>query len=416
MPATSRAQEVKNRQNIFIGRQPIFNRNLVVVGYELLFRTGNSSSSGEFDGSTATAQVINNLLMEIGIKELTSGLPAYINFTKQLILDGVVDLLPPEYVVIEILEDVEVDNDFIGVIEELVKKNYTIALDDFTYSEEWLPLINLAKIIKYDVMQFSLEEINNQRQNFPTFKGLLLAEKVETRDEFDAFSKAGFDYFQGYFLAKPSVISQKGLSASSAELLQLFASLQNKDVEINEIEALITRNLTFSYKLFKYLNSAAFSLGSEITSVKQAVVFFGLERLKNWVSLLILSLAKDDKPVELINMALTRAKMCELLADKTNNNDKSTFFTVGLFSLLDVIFEQPFKVILNSLPLDDSIKLALTEHEGDLGAALKCCIACEQGMWNEIIYLDLNIEMISPNYLEAMIWAQKTLSELEGTS
>lgn len=399
--------------NVFIGRQPIFNRNLAVVGYELLFRSGNVANSGKFDGSTATVQVINNLLMEIGLKELTGGIPAYINFTKELLLDGVADLLPAEQVVIEILEDIEVDEDFVETIQGLIKNGYSIALDDFTYSEEWRPLIKLSKIIKYDVMQHSLEEINAQRQNFPFSNIKLLAEKVETQEEFDQFLKAGFDYFQGYFFAKPIVISQKGLSSSNTESIQLLSALQNPDVEIEEIEKLISKNLAFSYKLFKYLNSAYFSLATEISSVKQAVVYFGLDQLKKWGSLLVLSLAKDDKPAELINIILTRAKMCELLASATNQKNKDAFFTVGLFSLLDVIFEQPINVLLGSLPLDDSIKQALTKHEGEFGAALNCCIACEQCVWDEINYQTLNIETIPRIYLDAIVWAQNMLSELE---
>jgi len=415
LAATNIDQKHSDERQIFIGRQPIFNRSLAVVGYELLFRPGNVTNAGEFDSYTATVQVINNLLMEVGLNELTGGNPAYINFTKDLILNGAVKLLPADQVVIEILEDTDIDETLVNVIRELAENNYTIALDDFTYSDKWQPLIKLGKIIKFDVMQHSLDEINAQRKHFPNTNIKLLAEKVETKEEFDEFSKAGFDFFQGYFFAKPMLISQKGLSASNTETLQLLATLQNPDVEIEEIEALISRNLTFSYKLFKYLNSAAFSLSSNVTSVKQAVVYFGLARLKKWVSLLVLSIAKNDKPAELINIALTRAKMCELLADSTNQDDKDTYFTVGLFSLLDVIFEQPFDVVLTPLPLDDSVKKAIIAHEGKLGDALNCSVACEQCKWHEITFQKLNIQSIPRIYLDSMVWSQKMLSELEKT-
>jgi EAL and modified HD-GYP domain-containing signal transduction protein len=413
LPITTEDSVVDSEAKVFIGRQPIFDRNLNVVAYEILFRSGNTSSSGQFDGAFATAKVINNLLMEIGLEELTGGLPAYINFTKELILDGVVELLPPDHVVIEILEDIEVDDELINVVRNLREKKYTIALDDFTYSDEWVPLIELASIIKYDVMQHSLEEINKQREESQC-KNKLLAEKVETQDEFNLYLEAGFEYFQGYFFEKPTVISQKSLGDSSAQLLQLLSALNNPYIEINEVELLVGQNLSFSYKLFKYLNSAAFAVENEITSIKQAIVYFGLDRLKKWTSLLVLSIAKqDNKPGELINIALSRAKMCELLAEKNNDDNSDTFFTVGLFSILDVIFGKPLETILSELPLDDSIKQALTSYKGKQGDALVCCLACEKQTWGDIKYSEVSIETIQRIYLDSMVWSKTMMSELD---
>ena len=413
LPITTANDVPDSEPKVFIGRQPIFDRMLNVVAYEILFRPGETSTSGEFDGSVATAKVINNLLTEIGLDELTGGLPAYINFTKDLILDGVVELLPPEHVVIEILEDIEIDDEFISAVRTLREKKYTIALDDFTYSDKWAPLVELASVIKYDVMQYSLEEITRQLGEKKS-KNKLLAEKVETQDEFNLYLEAGFEYFQGYFFEKPTVISQKSLGDSSAQLLQLLSALNNPYIEINEVESLVGQNLSFSYKLFKYLNSAAFAVENEITSIKQAIIYFGLERLKKWTSLLVLSLAKqDNKPVELINISLSRAKMCELLAEKNNEDDSDTFFTVGLFSILDVIFGKPLETILNELPLDDSIKQALISYKGKQGDALACCLACEKHTGGEIKYNELSIETIQRIYLDSMVWSKTMMSELD---
>lgn len=414
LPTTTADDIADHDPKVFIGRQPIFDRKLNVVAYEILFRPGNTSTSGEFDGSVATAQVINNLLTEIGLEELTGGLPAYINFTKDLILNGAVELLPPEHVVIEILEGIEIDEEFIRVVRMLREKKYTLALDDFTYSDEWAPLIGLASVIKYDVMQYSLEEINKQREKSQS-KNKLLAEKVETQDVFNLYLEAGFEYFQGYFFEKPTVISQKSLGDSSAQLLQLLSALNNPYIEINEVESLVSHNLSFSYKLFKYLNSAAFAVENEITSIKQAIVYFGLDRLKKWTSLLVLSMAKqDNKPAELINIALSRAKMCELLAEKNNEDNSDTFFTVGLFSILDIIFGRPLETILNELPLDASIKQALISYSGRQGDALVCCLACEKRTWGEIKYDELSIETIQRIYLDSMVWSKTMMSELKG--
>jgi len=401
----------ENKPQIFIGRQPIFDAKLKVAGYELLFRSGDVDVFDGDDGNKATSQVINNALMEIGLDDIIGENPAYINFTKDLLINGAVELLPADRVVIEVLETVEVDDEVITAVKALVDAGYTIALDDFIFSDEWMPLIELAQIIKFDVMQHNIEEIKRQIKKFKGKKVKLLAEKVESQSEYDQLKEEGFDYFQGYFFAKPDVISQQALSSNSISLLQLLSQIQKPDIEPNEIEKLISQDASLSYKLFRCVNSAAFGLKSKMNSIKQAVVYLGIQRLKNWISLLAMT-GNPDKSSELIHIGLVRAKMCELIADEAGLPEKDSFFIVGLFSILDAVLDHPLDNILKNMPLDESINMALLSGDGEMGQALQCSICCEKSTIDEIQFPNLSKERLYEIYREAMSWSQHSISEI----
>jgi c-di-GMP-related signal transduction protein len=400
-----------DKPQVFIGRQPIFDTALKIAGYELLFRSGHLNAYDGTDGDKATSQVINNALMEIGLDEIIGNNPAFINFTKDLLINGVVELLPPERVVIEILETVEVDDELIEGIKKLVDAGYTIALDDFTFSDEWMPLIELAQIIKFDVMQHNVEEIRKQIKKFEGKKVKLLAEKVETQDEYRQLIEEGFTLFQGYFFSKPDIVSQKSLSEGSVYLLQLLAKIQNPDLDVNEIEGLISNDVSLSYKLFRCVNSAAFGLKNKMNSIKQAVVYLGIQRLKNWVCLLAMS-GNPDKSSELIQVGLVRAKMCELIANECKLPEKDSYFVVGLFSILDAILDQPLDEVLKKMPLDESLNAALLDCDGDMGKALLCSISCEKCNWDGITFPNLSKEKLNQLYHEAMVSTRENMSEI----
>ena len=402
---------MENKKKVFIGRQPIFDSKLNVVAYELLFRSGDVDAYDGVNGEQATAHVINNALMEFGLDDIIGNSLAFINFTKDLLVSDIAELLPVDRVVIEILETVKVDEEVILKTKELVKGGYKIALDDFTFSDEWAPLINLAEIIKFDLMQHNVEEIKNQVRKFEGKKVKLLAEKVETQEEYNQLKEEGFDYFQGYFFAKPEVVSHQALTENSISLLQLLSKTQNPDIETEELEKLISQDASLSYKLFRCVNSAAFGLKNKMNSIKQAVVYLGLQRLKNWVCLLAMT-GNPKKSSELIQIGLVRAKMCELIAAENNLPEKDSFFVVGLFSILDAILDQPLDVILNKMPLEDSLNRALLENEGDMGNALICSINCERCKVDKIMFPNIIKERLYEIYQEAMAWSRESLSEI----
>jgi c-di-GMP phosphodiesterase len=409
--AVAQKNHIENKPQIFIGRQPIFDSKLKVAGYELLFRSADVNAYDGLDGDKATSQVINNAVMEIGLDDIIGENPAFINFTKELLINGLAELLPPDRVVLEILETVEVDDELIEGVKKLVDAGYVIALDDFTFSDEWMPLIKLAKIIKFDVMEHNLESIKSQLQKFEGKNIELLAEKVETQDEYNVLKNEGFDYFQGYFFSKPDVISHKALSSDSISLLQLISQIQKPDIEVVEIENLISQDVSLSYKLFRCVNSAAFGLKNKMNSIKQAVVYLGIKRLKNWVCLLAMT-GNPNKSSELIQVGLVRAKMCELIANENDLTDKDSFFVVGLFSILDAILDQPLIEILKKMPLEDTLNNALINNDGEMGKALLCSKSCEQCTWNEIEFPNIGKERLYEIYREAMIWSRQSMSEI----
>ena len=399
-------QQFDNQAQAFVGRQPIFDADLNTYAYELLFRPGIASEADFIDGEKATAQVIHNTLIEIGLDELVGPNLAFINFTRESLISDIAQLLPPDRVVLEILEDVEVDEDLIHRVKSLKESGFTLALDDFEHDIKWEPLISLSEVIKFDVMLSSPEQIRQQLPRLRTQNVKLLAEKVETQEEFEQFKAMGFDYFQGYFFAKPKVISGNKLPDNHLAVLNLIAKLQDPAVSIEQVEPLISQNVSLSYKLFRYINSAFFSLPRKITSIREVVVFFGLQRLKNWASLLVMT-DIDRKPSELLQTGLIRARTCELLALETGYSYGDSYFMLGLFSILDALMDSTMSNVLEKLPIDEEMARALLEGEGQFGSVLNCCIACEQNNWPDMVLDGLNAGAINKIYLESIRWSQE---------
>ena len=409
--APNQAEQVSKA---FVGRQPIFDKDLNVYAYELLFRSGNVSEAGQLDGNKATTQVIYNTLMEIGLDELVGNNLAFINFPYDLLTNDIAELLPPERVVIEVLEDVNVDKGLIDGISNLTRKGFKIALDDFVFDERWIPVIEQASIIKIDVLALSFEEIKKHVELLKNYDVKLLAEKVETLDEYISFREIGFDYFQGYFFSKPSVISKDVMPDNHIALLQLLARLQDPDIDIAEIETLVSQTVSLNFKLFRYINSAFYGLPRKFDSIRQIIVYFGLQKLKDLASLIAMT-GINDKRSELILAGLTRAKMCELLASLSGNKEQASFFIVGLFSILEALLDCSLSKIVDMLPLNEEIISALINKDGQLGEALCCSIACEQCEIVDIHFSDLETSLIYDAYQEAMSWSRQASAGLVST-
>lgn len=396
------APAIEEKRQVFIGRQPIFDRELRTSAYELLFRQANSgNAAGVFDGYKATSQVIHNALMEIGMDELIGNSKAFINFSRENLLDNTAELLPGDRVVIEILENIKVDDEIIKAAVKLVKAGFVIALDDFVCTEEWTPLVELASIIKFDVMNTPVETIRQYVSKLDRSKLKLLAEKVETQQEFDLYKQMGFDYFQGYFFAKPKTIQQTKLPDNHLALVRLLAKLQDNSSEFDEIERLVVQNISLSYKLLRYINSAFMGLSRKVESIQQAIIYFGMKQLKNWATLIAMT-DINDKPSELLRMGLTRAKFAQHIAKEAGQPDPDSYYMAGLFSILDVLMDCPMESILEKIPVSDSIKSALIERRGMLGNALSCSIACERNDYANIRFANLDSGRINKIYLEAV--------------
>lgn len=398
--------------DFILGRQQIFDHKLDVYGYELLFRNCDGENRAHFlDGTAATNHLIVDALLECGLENLTNGARAFINLTSDNLLQGVAQLLPRDKVIIEILEDATVSQGLVDACRQLVNQGYLIALDDFVYHPHWEPLIQLAAIIKLDVQaqdKLANAQLIKRLQRYPV---RILAEKIETPEEFQHYQNLGCDYFQGYFFHKPNLVSGKRLQTHQQNLFRVLAEINSEKVDIHRLAMLIAQEVGLSYKLLKFINSAHFSLPRKIQSIEQAIVLMGLLELRRWISLITLAQTAEECPLEILRISLSRAKMCELLATECGHQDQEGYFLVGLFSNLELILQQPMVKIVSDLPLADPIKDGLL-RQGPLGQALTCTINYE--LWNlcDAQYQDLTINQIGDCYLQSISWAQKVLAEL----
>ena len=348
--------------------------------------------------------MVVNALTEIGLDHVVGTHYAYINFTDDLLLSDAVLLLPKERVVIEILEDVTVSGELIDAVGALAKQGYVFALDDFIYEAKWEPLIEIASVIKIDVLALGIEEIKEHVHQLKGRSVKLLAEKVETFDQHAARLDIGFDYFQGNYYAKPDIVVRDRIPDNHLAVLRLLAALNNSAITIEEIERLVSEDVALSYRLLRYLNSAFFALPKKIDSIRRAVVYFGIDMLRQWTTLLVMA-SITGKPQVLMQNALVRAHMCEGLANLKHLPDPDSYFTVGLFSVLDSLMDASMTSIVEALPLDDAIVAALVERAGEQGAALDCVCAYEACRWSEVEFTGLTQSQIGKVYLDSISWA-----------
>ena len=402
-------------QNIFIGRQAIYDKQLNVYAYELLSR-GNSednhASVDEQNSNHATTIVMLNALTEIGLQQLVGQHPAFINLTYEFLTGErkIPDL--HNQIVIEILEDIEVTEELITSVKTLSNNGYMIALDDYIYNEKTLPLVEIADIIKIDVLQLDEDGIREHVKKLRPHNVRLLAEKVETQEMYELCKELDFDYFQGYFFCKPKIVTQQRAPANRINIVNLLAQLQDKNVHIEKLEELISQDLALSYRLLKYINSAAFAIQREVDSIHHAIVMLGLNTIRSLANLMLMSKI-DDKPQDLLVMAIIRAHMCEELGKHLDPKLKDTFFTAGLFSVIDALMDDSMENVISQLPLSPILKDALLKNEGIVGEALKCCIAFERADWSNVHVKGLDETLIQKAYFDAVTWSNDALPLLK---
>lgn len=372
--------------DVYVARQPILTRRKKISGYELLFRDETARYVPGIDGDVATSTVLDNSFFTIGMDELLDGKKSFINFTQRLLEQKVPTLLPKESTVIEILEDVEPTPVLVEACREMTCQGYTFALDDFAYTPKLDPLIELAEIIKFDFRLSSVEQIQAYLEQIPRHNNLkMLAEKVETYEEFNTAKEMGFDFFQGFFFCKPELISGKKIPGSQLALLQIMSEVNQPNFDIQKIENLITPDVNLSYRLLRYINSAYFAKAQPIASIQQGLVYLGEAEIRRFVSLVAMSSLGKGKPGELIRAACIRGKFCELLATIIPGIVSGPeLFTLGMFSLIDAILDQPMARIMADLPLSEEIKKALVDRQGKLVGYLLVVETYEKGMWHHM--------------------------------
>lgn len=399
--------------NVYVGRQPIFDKHLNVIAYELLYRSQQQQNAAnvQFDGDAATTQTIINTFMEIGLDRLVLNKMAAINLTEKFLLEDNRIPFTPRQVILEILEDIPVTPKLLVAVAKLANAGYTIALDDYIFNPAHAPLLHLANIVKIDLMRLPKEVLAQHVQQLRQYNVKLLAEKIETPEEFIFCSKLGFEYYQGYFLSRPQIISAQSLPTNRLTVMNLLAVLHNPDSDNDDLADAINTDVTTSYKLLKMINSAAFNLPRKVESIQHGVMLLGRRKLSSWASMLALN-TLNDRPSEILRTAMTRAKMCELLAEKAGIKPVESYFTVGMFSALDLIMQRPLPKLLEPLPLSPEIVGALLYHKGKLGEALTCVMAYEVADWPNVQFGRLSTQDILVANIEAVTWANGIIDAL----
>lgn len=400
-------------QEFLIGRQQIFDRDLKVFAYELLFRDAQGRGPQEVEATDASNQVIVNSLLEEGLERVVGPHRAFINFTRDNLLEGTAHLLPKDKVVVEVLESVAIDDALIDAMAVLARDGYMIALDDFVLSDEWLPLIKLAHIVKLDILNMSTDTGRRYIELLRRFSVKFLAEKVETHEQYAEYREMGCDYFQGFLFSRPNLVQGKKAHTGQHAVIRLLAEINRADVKISELAQAISMDARLSYKLLRYINtSAAFGIPKKIDSIQHAILMLGFKEIRRWANLLAL-VSFPSAPKELIVVSLTRAKMCERLAVAARLANSEEYFLTGLMSMLDQMLGVALEEVIADLPLAENVVHGLERREGLLGEALNCVIDYECWRLDTIRFSTLTVADIGHAYMDSVAWANELASALD---
>ena len=390
----------------FVARQPILDKSLNVFGYELLFRNGIEDFFNADPESAARSTLDTSLLLGIGA--LCGNRLAFVNCTRDVLFKDLITLLPPNQVVAEILETVEPEDRVIEACKRLKSFGYRIALDDFAPNDPRIPLCEFADIIKVDIRATRPEERAGMMRRFGSAKCKMLAEKLESPHEFQQARDMGFVYFQGYFFCRPELVIGREVPASRLHYMRLLELVSRSELDMPEVEKLLKREPSISYRLLRYLNSPVFGIALEIKSIRHAIAILGERELRRWIRLVVTVSAAEQKCSELVLMALTRARFCELVSQ--HMPIKYDSFLMGLLSIMDAILEVSMDTLLEQLPMEHEIKIALLGQPGTLRPLYQLMLSQESGEWTQSTELarQLNIsdESVASAWFQAMQWAQ----------
>jgi c-di-GMP-related signal transduction protein len=404
----------KENSKIFVARQPIFDRDEKIYGYELLFRNGLENFFDEsLNKDYASLKVLLDSFLLFDLKELTRGKKAFLNFTGRVLLSELALAFSTDSVVIELLETIEPTPGIIDVCKKLSGRGYVLALDDFEYDDKYRPLIELASIIKVDFLALRGEErcqIIESSTGMGKRRHKFLAERVETKDDVNEGLEMGYDYFQGYYYSKPVIVLGKDVPSYKVNLVQILKEMQEPEISITRLGKIIRRDVSISYKLLRFINSAAFGLVTDVRSIQHALNLLGIVEFKKWMSMVLLSQLGSDKPDELMINSLIRAKFCEMTAESLGEGKRiNDFFLMGLFSLIDAFLDRKMEDVLAELPIPAEIKSALLEKEGKMGDVLQLITNYEQSKWDTVTTfagkLDIDENEVLQHYFKSIKWA-----------
>lgn len=399
--------------SLFLGRQPILDRRQELFAYELLFRGNEENTASVESDLAATANVISHAFGEIGIEQALGPYKGFINCDSALLLSDLPELLPPEKIVLEVLETVEITPEIVERCAELKRHGFMIALDDFTHEvERWRPLLLLTDIVKVDLTQLDRHQLLATTKALKNYPLRLLAEKVDSREMAEVCKNLGYDYFQGYYFARPAVLSGQKLGQSQAALMRLLA-LVLQDAETDDLENALKQQPGLAFNLLRLTNSVATGVRMKVTSLRHAIAVLGRRQLQRWLQLVIYTNPDGkDFPSPLMHLAATRGRLIELLAARIKAEDKDFAghaFLTGIMSLMPALLGIPMSNVLQGLPLDNNVTEALLTHAGDLGALLSLAESLENQDYESSRLLaqrlGLSVSTVNTSLAQALAWA-----------
>jgi EAL and modified HD-GYP domain-containing signal transduction protein len=398
-------------ETVYVARQTIVSKDCGTVGYELLFRNGTSNSFPDMCPDEATSRLITDAQLDIGIEKLVGEHRAFINFTEKSLLDKFPEYFNKEKIVVEIVETVTPSADVVAACMQLKDQGYRLALDDFDFSSKWSELSKLVDIIKVDIEGMDRDTLATRVREIRTDDVELVAERVETHEQFEFCKELGFDYFQGYFFSKPEIMPNRTIPSDRLSMVQLMAETSKHPMEFEKISEMISRDVGITFRLLKFINCPIFCGYAEIKSLDHALAYLGEKELRKFICLMAMAAIGSDKPAALLSLASVRARHAELLMrglDEQASAGKA--FLCGLFSLIDAVMNDTLPNIFASLPLDLSIKEALMGSEDTLGKVLHLVLAYENGNWKQVTDLCEDLELpettLAHCYSDAVQWTR----------
>lgn len=397
----------------FIARQPIFDWRQNIFGYQLLFRSSLDNYFSGTDLDNASNNVIANSFLLFSIEEMTDNTKAFLRATHNTLKNNQITALPPQSIIVDIMQPLVPDPELTAACRRLKDAGYTLALDDFVLDSGVEDLLDVVDIVKVNTLNTSQEDCQDIVEELSPRGIKLLAIKVESYEAFHRMQDIGFDYFQGYFFSKPTVLSRKDIPGNKLKYLQILRQVNAPEIDYDELAQTIQGEMSVAYKLLKLINSAAFGLPKPVHSIKQALALLGAKELRKWASLISMTAMADDKPNQLVINSLARGKSCELLAPHVGMLSRAPdLFLMGLFSMLDGIIDRPIKEVLNDIPFEDDLKDALLGKAGHPRKVLDLVLAQEMGLWRVLSFiadsLRLKENTLQDIYIEATQWAEQT--------
>ena len=403
----------------FLARQPILTGHKAVFAYEILSRFGPEDYCRMPSGETANLTAIDELFLT-GIKQMTLGLPAFVNCTREFLVRDYLELLPRECVVGEILETVKPDEEVLTACRRMKLRGYQLALDDYDGSPEMEPFLELVDFVKVDFLLTTRADQARLGQKFHRLGIPLVAEKVETLEQFKHGLDTGYQYFQGYFFCRPVTLARRDVPPNRATYLRILQAFSGPQIDLQEISNLIKQEVSLSYRLLRYLNSPVFPVIGEVHSIQQALSLLGERTSRKWLAVVCIASMAEDKPGELVKLSLVRAHLCELLAEPLGlEAEANEMFLMGLLSVMDALLDLPMAGVLANLPVDVRIKDALNGQPGLFRPVLELVLQYESGFWERLSAssraLGLDEGVVPGLYLRALDWADHILPTAQAT-